>query len=408
MTEVIGKQINNQLTKLHETIQSHNNQGDGYGLLSRHILKEVSEWRFELDVLCDDKWIAESFDEKNVYDLASLGYSIHSGNLNNSAEEKFVKAFDLLSQRDPFKGPHVTFPFQPVTLLGLTLGVKNIKDMSWQEKASEWLEWILNERTKKGEISGYHELLYSYIRYQLTGKINEIKDLSKYRSIEELSILEYALRRNIFKGYNQETALEKIRKELINQLVKSDITGAGEEKAAIIWAAANESITIDVSNLLLSPHFVSAILSRFEDSMKRWRYDSDELKKPIKWPIGQEREVQDILWLVLRSYFEDLVDEEALPKFGHKFYKPDFAIPSLRLLIEVKFAYKKEDFKSIEQEIMVDTIGYLHNTQGYDKIIIFIYDNSGSVQEHGTTIRDLIKIKEIEDVIIVSKPSQLP
>lgn len=142
--------------------------------------------------------------------------------------------------------------------------------------------------------------------------------------------------------------------------------------------------------------------------MKRWRYDSDELKKPIKWPIGQEREVQDILWLVLRSYFEDLVDEEALPKFGHKFYKPDFAIPSLRLLIEVKFTSKKEDFKSIEQEIMVDTIGYLYNTKDYDKIIVFIYDNSGSVQEHGTTKRDLIKIKEIEDVIVVSKPSQLP
>ena len=69
---------------------------------------------------------------------------------------------------------------------------------------------------------------------------------------------------------------------------------------------------------------------------------------------------------------------------------------------------KKEDFKSIEQEIMIDTIGYLSNTQDYDKIIIFIYDNSGSVQEHGTTKRDLIKIKEIEDVIIVSKPSQLP
>ncbi|MCP4295588.1 MAG: hypothetical protein GY786_08280, partial [Proteobacteria bacterium] len=202
--------------------------------------------------------------------------------------------------------------------------------------------------------------------------------------------------------------LEKIRKELINQLVKSDMAGVGDEKAAIVWAAANESITIDVSNLLLSPHFVSAILSRFENAMKRWRYDSDELKKPIKWPIGQEREVQDILWLVLRSYFEDLVDEEALPKFGHKFYKPDFAIPSLRLLIEVKFTSKKEDFKSIEQEIMVDTIGYLYNTQDYDKIIVFIYDNSGSVQEHGTTERDLIKIKEIEDVIVVSKPSQLP
>jgi hypothetical protein len=133
-----------------------------------------------------------------------------------------------------------------------------------------------------------------------------------------------------------------------------------------------------------------------------------QLKKPIIWPITSEREVQDILWLILRSYFEDLVDEEAMPKFGHKYHIPDFSIPSLRLLIEVKYAYKKADFKKIEQEIMVDTIGYLSKTQDYDKILVFIYDESSSVQEHGTTKNDLMKLDVIEDVIIVSRPSQIP
>lgn len=261
MTEVIGKEINKQLKKLHETIQSHNNQGDGYGLVSQHFLREVSEWSLEWEVLCDDKWIAESFDEKNVYDLASIGYSLNSNELKSSAKEIFVKAFDLLTQRDPFKGPHVTFPFQPVTLFGLILGVKNIKGKSWQEKALEWLAWILDERIKNGEISGYHKLLYSYIRYQLTGHKIEIRDVTKHNSLEELSMLEYALRRNIFQTQNQEIIIGKVRKELIDQLVKSDLEGATDEKAAIVWAAANESITTDVSNLLLSPHFVSAILS---------------------------------------------------------------------------------------------------------------------------------------------------
>jgi hypothetical protein len=169
----------------------------------------------------------------------------------------------------------------------------------------------------------------------------------------------------------------------------------------------SESISTDIESCLLSPHYVSAILSRFESAMKRWRYDSDKLKKPIRWPIVSEREVQDILWLVLRSYFDDLIDEEALPKFGHKFHKPDFAIPSLRLLIEVKYIYQKDDFKKIEQEIMVDTVAYLSNTQNYDRILVFIYDESSSVQEHETTRKDLIKREEIEDVIIVSKPSQV-
>jgi hypothetical protein len=102
------------------------------------------------------------------------------------------------------------------------------------------------------------------------------------------------------------------------------------------------------------------------------------------------------------------VDEETLPKFGHSSYKPDFGIPSLRLLVEIKYARKKEDFKLIEKEIMQDAVGYLAGTQQYEKIIVFIYDASCSVQEHNITRRDLIKIKGIEDVIIVSKPSQIP
>ncbi|MEW6172858.1 MAG: hypothetical protein AB1510_07280 [Bacillota bacterium] len=229
----------------------------------------------------------------------------------------------------------------------------------------------------------------------------------KNLSIEELSILEYALRRKMFRTKNQDNILSEIRENLIDKMVKRDISGDVDEKAAFIWIAVNESISTDIGNYLLSSNYVSAILSRFEDAMKRWRCDSDKLKKPIRWPIESEREVQDILWLVLRSYFDDLIDEEALPKFGHKFYKPDFAIPSLRLLIEAKYAYQKEDFKKLEQEIMVDAIAYLSNTQDYDRIIVFIYDESSSVQEHGTTTKDLKKLDAIEDVIIVSKPSQI-
>jgi len=41
---------------------------------------------------------------------------------------------------------------------------------------------------------------------------------------------------------------------------------------------------------------------------------------------------------MLRPVFDDLVDEETLRKLGHSTYRADFAIPSLGLLIEVKYA----------------------------------------------------------------------
>jgi hypothetical protein len=407
MTEISSKEINHQLRKLFQTIQLHNKKGELSGLFSQHLLKQVRECGIEWDTACDENWLESIFDERNVYHVAGLGYSLHTAKLNETAEAKFVRGLDLLVQRDPFKGPHINYPFQPVAFLGLVLGTKCIKDQNRQKEKTEWLSGILNERIKKGELGGYQALLYKYIRHLLTGQKIEINDITEYSSIEELAVLEYFLKRNVFQSYNQD-ARGIIRKELINRLVKSSMDEVIDEKAAIVWAAINESIAIEIDNLLVSPHFVSAILSRFEDAMRRWRYDTDSKTSPVRWPVNEEREVQDIVWLILRSYFDDLVDEERLPKFGHASYKPDFAIQSLRLLVEVKVAYGRGDFKKIEQEIMVDSIGYLTNSSNYDKILVFIYDKSASVQEHNTTKRALKQIDKIEDVLIVSKPSQLP
>jgi len=408
MTEVLGAAISSQLQNLTRVIESYNKQGDVSGLFGHHILKGIAEFRIEWDVICDSDWVEKSFDEKNVYNISSLGYSLSISTTEDRAKETFVKAFDLLKQRDLFKSSHASFPFQPSTFLGLVLGVKTIEDENWRKKAIEWLSWIFDERIKKGQIPDFYELFYKYIKHHLRNQPVEIRDISPYTSIEDLSFLEYGMIKKTFQTTSHHENLKSIRKNILKQLIETGVESVTAEKAAVIFAAVNESITKDIDNLLISPHFVSAILSRFEDAMKRWRYDSHQLKNPVRWPVNEEREVQDILWIILRSYFDDLVDEETLPKVGHSSYKPDFAIPSLRLLVEAKFTYKKEDFKKIEKEIMEDSIGYLINTQEYDKIIVFIYDKSASVQEHGITKNALVKIPEIEDVIIVSKPSQLP
>jgi len=78
-------------------------------------------------------------------------------------------------------------------------------------------------------------------------------------------------------------------------------------------------------------------------------------------------------------------------------------------LIEVKYARKAGDFKVLEKEIMEDSIAYLVETRDrYQRLLVFIYDASGSVQEHALTAATLRKIPGIADVIVVSRPSQLP
>ncbi len=78
------------------------------------------------------------------------------------------------------------------------------------------------------------------------------------------------------------------------------------------------------------------------------------------------------------------------------------------MLIEVKYARSHGDFKKIEKEVMEDSAAYLRGTSRYKEIVVFIYDESASVQEHDITAAALKQLDGVTDVVIVSRPSRLP
>ncbi|HEV2779253.1 MAG TPA: hypothetical protein VGX25_07610 [Actinophytocola sp.] len=161
---------------------------------------------------------------------------------------------------------------------------------------------------------------------------------------------------------------------------------------------------------LLSRTHLSLLLKRFPAAMRRWRWDDDDrVKEPIRWPITSEREIQDILYLILRSVFDDVNDEDPNPKVGHASTRSDFGIPSLRLLVEIKYIYAgpAAEFKKIEQEVMTDSVAYLQRATHYDEIVVFIDDSTASVEHHDLTRDALTKVPGIADVIVVSRPGVL-
>ncbi|MFF0700196.1 hypothetical protein ACFYVC_07820 [Streptomyces tendae] len=121
-------------------------------------------------------------------------------------------------------------------------------------------------------------------------------------------------------------------------------------------------VTASVDEALMSSSHVSVILNRFEAAMRQCRHDGDDLDNPISWPIASERKIQNILWLMLRPVFDDLVEEEPLDRINHSTYRADFGAPSLALLIKAKYTRKASDFKSVEKEIYYDYVGYLSET----------------------------------------------
>ena len=408
VTGPVAITIDVQLTKLQDQVISLNQKGNLHGLFSYFILHDVLDFPANWNVFCaEDGWLKNTFQDANVYHIAALGYSLQlNSNPSNDSQTIFLQAINQLKKRKLFNGSHTTFPYNPLVFLGLSLGAKNLSSIERQANI-DWLLSVLRERVKKGKITSIHGLFYSCIEAILNNQYTVVS-AAKYDSIETLSFLLFGYKKGYFQLGNQNTDIGSMREKILNLLIRTEISSISPENAALIWYGANESVFGGISRLIDSPSHLSLLLSKFQAAMKRWRFDSDDLKNPIRWPINNEREVQDIIWLMLRPYFDDLIDEENLPKFGHSSYKPDFALPSLSVLLEVKYARSASDFKKIEKEIMEDSVGYMANTSKYNKIIVFIYDHSCSVQEHDETSRALRQIDRVEDVIIVSKPSQLP
>jgi hypothetical protein len=121
----------------------------------------------------------------------------------------------------------------------------------------------------------------------------------------------------------------------------------------------------------------------------------------IKNPPQNEKEVQDILWIMLRSQFERVEREETLPKFGAKAYRPDFGIPDLGILIEVKFVGDKTKVPSIQEEILADIPGYLNETTRYQNVIELVYDYSQQLRDPKPFIDALKNVDGIVEVIVV-------
>jgi hypothetical protein len=120
----------------------------------------------------------------------------------------------------------------------------------------------------------------------------------------------------------------------------------------------------------------------------------------MKSYLKDEKELQDFIFPILKSHFEDLEDEFNLPRFGNIEYKPDFGISNIGLLIECKFLRNKKDLKKIQKEIHDDIIGYLKSSKQYQNLIFFVY-NSKNIPVPDKFVKDIEKIKGVESVIIV-------
>ncbi|MEE9282563.1 MAG: hypothetical protein V3U49_00615 [Nitrososphaerales archaeon] len=393
--------FHSKLEELKEGIKRDNTPGSLDGLFSQHILGSENDFHWSVNV--DKDWLGsneETILQGNYIQLAQLGYSISTEKKDG---ESFIRLFSLglerLNSRESFPGDGLSFPFYPRMFLGLVLGVQRL-DSKEKEKQLNWLQDILSQRRAMSVIDPLQKMMFNIVEAALLKNVIDISpyEVKQFQSYDEFSLLYWGVKSGSFRLTDTET-IRLVRSRVIEGFLEH--IPREHWVAPIIYYSVRSCLLESLDPTVLSPSHISRLLNNFESAMRRW--PSSEKRK---WPINDEKDIQSILWLILRTAFDDVVDEEPTAKLGHGYSLVDFRIPSLKLLIEAKFLRARGDFKKIENEIKIDSINYM---KGIDckEMIAFIYDDSASVEEHETTIQGLRKIDGVRDVIIVSRPSHL-
>ncbi|WP_445172578.1 PD-(D/E)XK nuclease domain-containing protein [Microcoleus sp.] len=156
---------------------------------------------------------------------------------------------------------------------------------------------------------------------------------------------------------------------------------------------------------------VSKLLKRVPAGLRRWTWEGNSRTKggqPRQWYIENEYHVQNLLYFLLAAVFADIREEEYTRSVGQKKPRVDLEIPSLKLVIEIKFWYRRDRPQKIIGEIAEDTSLYLAQGSPHEQMIAFIWDDSRRTEEHDLLESGLKTLPGIFDVVIVSRPGCMP
>jgi len=404
MNDPVTHSLHNALDHLKRCIMHLNSPADLDGLLAAHFV--ASSW-LERDLswhaYCEPAaWAGQV--EANLHQaptLAVLGCLLSeqtrgSGTVDDQASDTFKTNLGRLQQRrDVFSLPN-SWALQPNVVLGVALGVRAVAEPSLMN----WMIALLEEGISRPDAPLFLRLIYDYALTLLENSRSRRMQISQSVQSFECSVAELALTIWLVKrevvgiiGLDRSDWLEDAHSTLIQRLITEAPYEERSYKAAIIADTAMSYIK--ARSRYPSQDLVITVLQNFPAAMERWNSD---------WQVEDEYDVQSLLWLMLRAVFDDLHYEEYLPKLGRSGQRYDIGLPQLGLIVEAKYARAARDFQRIVDEIGKDS-AQLQPQSIFTSIIVFVYDESCSVEQHDWACRTLESIALVRRAIIVCAPS---
>ena len=155
---------------------------------------------------------------------------------------------------------------------------------------------------------------------------------------------------------------------------------------------------------------VVTLLRSAERALQEWTWEDHARTRngtARQWHVDNEYHVQNLLWAMLAPVFPDLRREEFRAQVGDLQPRLDLAIPTLRLIIEVKFARNGAALREVIREIAQDVSLYFVDTSTYDQIIVFVWDDARRVEDHDTLVSGLEQLPRVGGAVVVSRPGKM-
>lgn len=312
----------------------------------------------------------------------------------------FINALTWLRERQYFApGRPLSFEVDGLALFGVAIGITRL-DAEAGAPAQSWLEELLKRSLALRRPPDWNESLITAALYILsadTGSGLISDDLRAALAAKALSPSSQESRRVAGESILQLTALP------------DGMTRAACHLAALKFLLR---VTSALNFNAVSIDDVAKVLEGVARSMRRWSWEDAPRTRnsgAARWDIDNEYHVQDMLWAILAPIFPDLDDEEWMKSLGQHHPRADLAIPSLELIVEVKFLRPgpKSAFSDVIQEVATDASTYLQDGSGYRHIIAFVWDDAARTEQHAELRQGLLRIRGVHAAIVLPRPSKM-
>ena len=344
--------------------------------------------------------------QQDFQTAAALGFATASGLAGADASATLKQGLDRLAGRKPFVDEvPMAFCSDTVGILGVALGTKFLADAVVSAKIVSWLSSFLKTIYDLDGTENWQRCLFQAADRVLGNGVGIPSPV--LGEAEDVYVALTA--KGIFTSANGRTTEEEEEKAL-GLILLQGTSQISYERAAIRLAALEYVVR---SAPAVVPGRISAeglvhLLERVPAGLRKWTWETQPRTTSgtaRQWHIDNEYHVQNLLWLSLAPIFPDLDDEQYLAKIGQKSPRADLYIPSMKVIVEVKFLRAGDKMQKIIDEIASDAS--LYNAMGNDcaGIVAFIWDDSARSHEHDYLRQGLRKLPGIIDAVVISRPS---